>query len=517
MSNRDTCQTFAKVLCGITVLVGVAAAQTPGTGNLFDSQGDVGVTPKAGSMEYNAATGEYRVTGGGANLWGAEDAFRFVWKRLSGDFTLTADVHFIGSGAIPHRKATLIARQDLTAGSVYADVALHGAGLTSLQYRLAPGAQTQEIRSTIDAPTRIRLERSGNRFTIRVGKPGEALVPSGPQAVELTDPIYVGIGVCSHDANILETAVFSNVRLEQGPPAPPQQRYRSSIMVYDLSTKSSKVVYKADTVIEAPNWSHDGKFLLVNTGGDLYRLPLETSGEAKLEKIDLGAGGYRCNNDKAFSWDGKMLGFSALTPSARDSQVYLAQADGTGAKLLTPASPSWFHGWSPDGRWLSFVGRREGKTELYRVAATGGPEERLTSKGGYDDGPEYTPDGKWIYFNSNRTGGWDIWRMPASGAGPGDAKAEQVTNDELEDWFPHISPNGKLMLVFSFPKGTATHNPRLDGVVLRLMPTPGKKLKPAKLEVLTKFFGGQGSVNVNSWSPDSKKFAYVVYEPLPAR
>lgn len=296
--------------------------------------------------------------------------------------------------------------------------------------------------------------------------------------------------------------------------AQPQPPARSKITIYNLKDRSSQVIYTADAIFEAPNWSRDGKFLLVNTGGDLYRLPV-TGSQPKLEKIDL-HGDYRCNNDKAYSWDGKMLGFSAMVPPSRGSRVFLANADGSGAKLLTPASPSYFHGWSPDGKWLSFVGQRNGHFELFRVAATGGDEQRLTSKGGYDDGPEYTPDGKWIYFNSNRTGGWRVWRIPAEGGGPGDAKAEQVTNDEWEDWFPHISPNGKLMLVFAFPKGTATHNDRMDGVILRLMPAPGAKLKPAKLETLVKFFGGQGTINVNSWSPDSKKFAYVSYELLPA-
>jgi Tol biopolymer transport system component len=133
---------------------------------------------------------------------------------------------------------------------------------------------------------------------------------------------------------------------------------------------------------------------------------------------------------------------------------------------------------------------------------------------GYDDGPEYSPDGKFIYFNSNRGGGWDIWRTPPDGAGPGDAKAEKVTSDDWEDWFPHFSPDGKLMLVFSFPQGTPNHNDKMEGVALRLMPAPGRKLKTAKPETLVKFFGGQGTINVNSWSPDSKKFAYVVYEKL---
>ncbi|HET8546401.1 MAG TPA: hypothetical protein VFL57_00275, partial [Bryobacteraceae bacterium] len=328
---------------------------------------------------------------------------------------------------------------------------------------------------------------------------------SGPQTVNLTDPVYVGIGVSSHNPEVLETAVFSNVRIEQRP------HYRSRITVYDLVSRSMKIVYEADEHIEAPNWSRDGSFLLVNSGGNLYRLPL--AAEPKLRKIDLG-GAYRCNNDHDLSRDGSMLAFSASSPQSRQSQVYVARADGSEVRQLTPAAPSYFHGWSPDGRWLAFVGQRGGKFELFRVPASGGAEERLTSAGAYDDGPEYSPDGKWIYFNSNRSGGWDIWRMPAAGAGPGDAKAERVTSDEWEDWFPHISPDGRRMVFLSFPAGTKGHGDIMDGVVLRITPVPGNRVQPAKIEMLAKFFGGQGTINVNSWSPDSTKFAYVAYERI---
>jgi Tol biopolymer transport system component len=301
-------------------------------------------------------------------------------------------------------------------------------------------------------------------------------------------------------------ALAAGVWAQQGP-----SRYRSKVTIFDLTTRQSKVVYSADQVIEAPNWSRDGKFLLVNTGGNLYRLPL--AGEPKLEKIELGEGGYRCNNDHDFSRDGKLLAFSASSAASRQSQVYLAQADGSGVKPMTPLAPSYFHGWSPDAKWLAFVGQRDGRFTLFRVPAAGGPEERLTAKG-YDDGPEYPPDGKWIYFNSNRNGGWDIWRIPPDGSGPDDAKAERVTGDDVEDWFPHFSPDGKWLLIFGFPHGTENHNDKMDGVVLRLMPAPGDKLGAAHPEELVKFFGGQGTINVNSWSPDSKKFAYVVYEKM---
>jgi Tol biopolymer transport system component len=475
---------------------------------LFDSHGDIGLTPKAGASDFDEAKGEYRITGGGANLWGTVDAMQFAWKRIPGDVTITADVQFVGTGAVAHRKAVLMVRQDLTAGSPYADIALHGDGLASLQFRLAAGAETLETRSAVNAPQRLRLERRGNTFTAYVAKPGEELAIAGTQLVTLAGPVYAGIGICSHDANVLESAIFTNVRIEQPPP-----NYRSKVTVYDVASRTSRTVYQADHVVEAPNWSRDGAFLLVNTGGSLYRLSLHAASEGALEKVDLGQGGYSCNNDHDYSRDGKWLAFSASSAGSRQSQVWLARANGADPKLMTPPAPSYFHGWSPDGKWLAFVGQRDGIFQLLRVPAGGGAEQRLTVTG-YDDGPEYTPDGKWIYFNSNRSGKWDIWRIPPEGAGPGDAKAERVTGDEWEDWFPHFSPDGKWLLVFSFPKGTKTHNDKMEGVTLRLMPAPGHTLKAETPTVLTTFFGGQGTINVNSWSPDSKSFAYLVYEPI---
>jgi TolB protein len=284
-----------------------------------------------------------------------------------------------------------------------------------------------------------------------------------------------------------------------------QPAYRSRIAIYDVAAKSSRIIFTADQVWEAPNWSVDGKFLLVNSGGKLYRLSPDGAGEPR--KIDVGDQ-YRCNNDKGFSWDGKLLAFSASVTGGRGSQVLVAAADGTGARLLTPAAPSYFHGWSPDNHWLAFVGQRDGKTfHLLRVAVGGGEEQALTVAGDYDDGPEYSPNGKWIYFNSVRSGGWKLWRIPAEGGGANDSKAEQLTKDDLEDWFPHISPDGKSMVWLSFPKGTANHNGKMDGVQLRMRSVSG-----GPIQTVATIFGGQGTINVNSWSPDSKQFAYVVYE-----
>ncbi len=152
-----------------------------------------------------------------------------------------------------------------------------------------------------------------------------------------------------------------------------------------------------------------------------------------------------------------MISISARSGGARGSQVYLANADGSNARLMTPNAPSYYHGWSPDGKWLAYTAERNGNFDVYRMAVTGGEEERLTSAKGLDDGPDYSPDGRWIYVNSECTGSFDIWRFPADGSGTDDKLAQQVTRDDREDWFPHPSPDGKWMVFVSFEKGTKGH------------------------------------------------------------
>ena len=303
---------------------------------------------------------------------------------------------------------------------------------------------------------------------------------------------------------VLAAFLSATILLAQTRPAP---QYRSHITIFDLATRASSVAYSGDGVIEAPNWSRDGGHLLVNTNGGLYRLAVAApAGGRKLERLPL-QGEYRCNNDHDYSRDGRRVAFSAATPDVKQSRVFVAQADGSGVKLLTAKTPSYFHGWSPDSRWLGFVGSRApGKFELFRVAASGGEEQQLTTSGAYDDGPEYSPDGKWIYFNSNRSGTWEIWRMPASGAGPGDKLARRLTQDAPEDWFPHLSPDGKQAIFLAFPPGTKGHGERMPGMTLRYVKAPGAK-RWGTPETLATFYGGQGTINVNSWSPDSKRFA----------
>jgi TolB protein len=291
-----------------------------------------------------------------------------------------------------------------------------------------------------------------------------------------------------------------------------QQRFHSRVAIFDLKAKTQRVVFEADELWEAPNWMVDGQHLLANSGGNLYKIALDGSG--KPEKIDVGEG-MRCNNDHSPTKDGKLLAFSASSQGSGGSQVYVAKADGSNRRSITTKAPSYFHGWSPDGKWLAIVADRTGNFDLFRIPVEGGAERQLTSNPGYDDGPDYSPDGHWIYFNSNRAkNNYDVWRMPKDGAGPNDIKAEQITSDEWEDWFPHPSPDGKHLLFLSFPKGTPDHNSRRLNIELRMLPLRGKRPGKAQPKTILKLVGGQGTINVNSWSPDSKGFAYVSYETL---
>jgi hypothetical protein len=203
------------LVCGALSLGAGAMRLQTGDLGIFTNESSVGQTPPACKTHYDAGSGEYRITGGGANVWGATDAFYFVWKKASGNMTLTADVQFTGTSPAEHRKAMLMIRQSLDPASAYADAVSHGNGLTSLQFRGKSGEQTYEIFTQVPEPARIRIVRHGNAFTMYAGKPSEELKPYGPiDFVSMKDPVYVGLGVCSHVATTTETAIFTNVKLE---------------------------------------------------------------------------------------------------------------------------------------------------------------------------------------------------------------------------------------------------------------------------------------------------------------
>jgi TolB protein len=275
---------------------------------------------------------------------------------------------------------------------------------------------------------------------------------------------------------------------------------KSHITVISVEDRSQKVIYSAPRLFEAPNWSPDGSYLLVNSGGQLWRLPA-TGGKPVL--VPTGSV-KNINNDHGIAPDGKTLAISA-------GPIYLLPATGGEPRRVTEKTPSYFHGWSPDGKTLAYCAQRDKNFDIYAISTEGGAERRLTAHTGYDDGPDYSPDGRWIYFNSDRSGSWDLWRIPADGAGPEDAQAERITTDDLEDWFPHPSPDGQWLVFLSFPKGTEGH-PANQHVVLRIMPIINGRPNPSAIREVIRLFGGQGTINVNSWSPDSQRFAFVRYE-----
>ncbi|MDP6042692.1 MAG: hypothetical protein QGG64_29350 [Candidatus Latescibacteria bacterium] len=270
---------------------------------------------------------------------------------------------------------------------------------------------------------------------------------------------------------------------------------RSFLEVMDVASGERRVVFEIEGHIEAPNWSRDGGVLIYNSEGRLYRLPV-TGGEPEL--IDTG-GCVSCNNDHGLSPDGQWLAISDR--SGGQSQVYVLRAEGGEPRLITELAPSYWHGWSPDGRTLAYTGRRDDNFDIYTIPVAGGEETRLTTAPELDDGPDYTSDGAWIYYNSERTGTMRIWRMRPDGR-----DQEQVTFDEAyADWFPHPSPNGELLVFLSYDREVKGHPANKD-VVLRMMPLVGGKPK-----IVAELFGGQGTINVPSWSPDSSSFAFVSY------
>ena len=472
------------------------SAQSTAIG-IFDNHADVGAVKNKGAAEFDAATKSYTVSGGGENMWATADGFHFVWKRMSGDVSFSAAIKILGEGGNAHKKGVLMIRQSLDADSAYADAALHADGLTSLQYREVKGGPTREVQSNVKKPARLRLEKEGDYVFMSVAGEGEPLHSAGGSfRIKLTEPYYIGLGVCAHDNNALEKAVFSNVELMN------TKILESTLETIAISSKDRKVVYSANEHFEAPNWSRDGKYFLFNRAGRIVKMPV-TGGA--MEIIESGFA-IRANNDHGISPDGTQLVISDQSQISnpekqlRQSQIYTLPITGGTPKPITKLAPSYWHGWSPDGKTLAYCADRNGNFDVYTIPVEGGEETRLTTADGLDDGPEYSPDGKYIYFNSVRTGLMQIWRMKPDGS-----EQTQITNDEYNNWFAHPSPDGKWLAFVTFEKDVVGHPANKD-VMLRLMPVGG-----GEIQVLAKLFGGQGTMNVPSWSPDSKQLAFVSY------
>lgn len=498
------------VLIFIFFLTGIfAGAQSPV--GIFQQHGDIGNPKIKGNVLYNAAEQSYQLKAGGYNIWFGRDEFHYAYNKLKGDFILTANFKLLGKGMDPHRKIGWMVRAGLQDDAVHMSAVVHGDGMTVLQWRRLRGAYMRDPQDELFARKShaeiIQLERSGNFFIMRMAHPGEPLQEVGrTDAVDMPDEVLAGLVLCSHNTDAMEEGMAWNVRIEL--PVPDNYNgYRDGVLQSRLETidvfdGKRKIVYEDNGRIEAPNWMPDGRKLLFNKNGLIYTIPITGGNPGQLNT----GSATRNNNDHVISFDGKWLAIS----SHRDgmpgggSTIYYLPITGGEPKLVTDSTPSYLHGWHPNGKEVVYTAQRISKSpayNIYKKQINGGAEVQLTfNEKGLADGPEYSPDGKWIYYNDTKTGTMQLWRMKPDGTGN-----EQLTFDELNNWFPHISPDGKWMVFLSFPTSVDPgDHPFYKRVMLRMMPANGGAPR-----VIAYLYGGQGTINTPSWSPDSKQVAFV--------
>jgi TolB protein len=493
------------VMTAITLGTHSIAAQDGLIGQ-FDSHADIGSPQIAGSAVYDAADQKYTLSAAGTNMWFGSDQFHFAWKKLNGDFILRAKLDWVGDGVDPHRKAGWMVRSSLDADAPYADAVEHGDGLTSIQFRRTKGANTEQITLPVTNANVLQFERRGSTFIFSAAQYGETFASRELTNFALGDDVFAGLFLCSHNGAVVEQAVFRDVRMVR-PAKPgfvPYRDYIGSVLeILDVHSGRLEMIHSSAQPFEAPNWTVEGSTLIYNISG-------RAEGWGRLARFDLATKtptlintdfAIRNNNDHVISFDGAMLGISDQSAAGGQSTIYTLPVGGGTPKRITPLTPSYLHGWSPDGKWLVYTGGRSNKYDIYKIPSDGnGVEIRLTDSPGLNDGPEFTPDGEYIYFNSSRSGKKQIWRMKPDGTAQ-----EQITSDEFNNWFPHVSPDGKWIVFISFPPDiNPADHPYYKHCYLRLMPVDGSKPK-----VIAYVYGGQGTINVPSWSPDSQRIAFV--------
>lgn len=501
LSNKTKNMRSVSFFIGALLLCGALHAQHKI--GIFDNHTDVGDCKSPGFASYNPIDQTYTIGGSGFNMWFGQDQFHYLWTTIQGDFILRAEMKFLGGGVDPHRKIGWIVKNDLNDNTPHVNATTHGDGLTSLQYRRTIDGNTEQVVSQDSFPDVIQLERRGNAFIMSTAKFGEEFITVQVDSIRMDNEAYVGLYVCAHNADIMESAVFRNVRIVR-PVDPNFRPYRdyigSQLEVMEVATGLRKIIYSSAHSIQAPNWTTDGKKLIYNTKGRLYNYELATN---TITPLNTGFATNN-NNDHVLSFDGSMLGISNHnTDDNRASTIYYLPTSGSDQPVVVTkpgAGHSYLHGWSPDKQKMVFTGNRKGRYDIYTVDVKTGQETQMTDQATLDDGPEYSPDGKYIFFNSTRTGKMKLWRMDADGK-----NQTQLTFDEYNDWFPHISPDKKWILFISFPKDIdPSDHPFYKHCLLRIMPYEGGTPR-----VVAYLYGGQGTINVPSWSPDGRFVAFV--------
>lgn len=420
----------------------------------------------------------------------------FAYRKMSGDFILTSQLKPQNNSEsalfglqIDAEDASLSfkTKLDVQANLV---VEMHQGSKKTVLVQLA------QVRQ----PDIFRLEQIGSELLFSAANYGKPLKLIARTALPSVQVMHVGI---YRDFSCRTNNQLDIRNLRWVIPAwkgftPYHDYLGSRLEILDVLTGERKVIYETAAAIEAPNWTADGDTIIYNSAGRVYKLYLPT------KKISLFNTGFEVknNNDHIVSYKNKLLGITHMEKAERDNwAVYKLPINGGEPVQLTFTAPSYLHGWSPDGRYILYTSKRNDQFEIYRGNSDGtGEELRLTHNDSMDDGSEYTPDGKYIYFNSSRSGVMQLWRMDADGKHP-----QQITRDHYNDWFPHISPDGKNIVFLSYlPEIPADLHPYYQQVYLRILPIAGGEPK-----VIAYLYGGQGTINVPSWSPDGRYVAFV--------
>ncbi len=380
----------------------------------FEAHGDVGTVVHPGTTEYDAATKTYTIMGSGNNMWMGEDDFQFAWKKMSGDVTLSANISFLGLGSNPHRKGVLMVRQTLDADSVYVDAALHGNGLTALQYRDEKGATTKDIESGDLSTQWMRLEKRGDFFYLYVSGGSAGLHPAGASIrIPFKETFTSASGSALTKKILSRPRMFSNVEVALLPRQLPANPFFTARWRHwrSLPTAGTFNMSRLRSSRRRTGRVMARRFCSIVTR--IQNMPVE-GGPIRIIDTSFAV---QCNNDHGFSPEGALLAISDNSKEDHKSLVSRQPSTGGSPRRITQKSPSYWHGWSPDGQTLAFVGERNGEFDIYTIPTAGGEETQLTTAPGLDDGPEYSPDGKYIYFTRSararcRSGG--CVRMEAS-------------------------------------------------------------------------------------------------------
>ena len=486
---------------------------------IFQGTTDVGrsSTFGPGAARYDPRARTYEVTGGGANMWGAADHFRYLWLKVSGDVAIEASVRFTDSQpdsgeAQPHRKACLVIRQSLDSSAVYADAALHADGLTSLQWRDTPGAPTHEVQSAVSGPARLRIEKRGEYMSMYVADGAEPLRPSGGAAkLALGPTFYVGLGVTAHDSTRIETATFSDVRVERLAPVSDTGAVISTIETINLRSKDRRVaaVVQERVPVASVWWYPDGSRTLYFRAAidQLVRIQADLPGQAPSrgrmagpQRVALGitACDHCTTPDTGRRW--------TLRDDAPHSSpgLFLTLVEATSAAFRAGDAgtvPGLLARWSADGSAYVFASVKD--DQIYLARARSREPIRLTSSGHNAD-PVLSPDGRVVYFTSDRSGRPQLWRMNADGSAP-----ERLTRDDADNTHPYPSPDGRSLAFLTFD-GPARSRAPLRDARLRLL-----SLADGRIEELAKMLAGSFSLAAYPWSPDGQYLAFVSYQRAP--